>query len=259
MQKMSDTEKTKQIKQALVNHYSTRDAWVICFEVGNDTGAKHKGWADAVAMSVWPSRGYAIHGFEIKVSRSDFLKEMENPGKADVVGQHCDYWNLVTPSGLVQDSEVPEAWGLITLTAKGRLHTRRAPTKNKAAQINKGFMAALLRRRADHNTNGIHERYKHEIEEIKKQHAKEIEKKVEAAVRMIDRDKGETKAWIAEFEERLGMSFNVWESQDQIAQSLLLASSLMGDYGKLETCQEAAEELAKEIKQIMDGIRNGKS
>ena len=49
------------------------------------------------------------------------------------------------------------------------------------------------------------------------------------------------------------------KSPDEIAQSLLLALSLMGDHDKLETCQEAAAQLAAQIKQVLDGARNGKT
>src|SRR4051812_18306594 len=39
--------------------------------------------ADAIAMSVWPSRGLELHGFEVKVSRGDWLRELREPAKAE--------------------------------------------------------------------------------------------------------------------------------------------------------------------------------
>ena len=32
-------------------------------------------YADAIAMNLWPSRGLAVHGFEIKISRGDWQRE----------------------------------------------------------------------------------------------------------------------------------------------------------------------------------------
>lgn len=38
--------------------------------------------ADAMAMFLWPSRGLYMTGFEVKVSRADWKKELEQPEKA---------------------------------------------------------------------------------------------------------------------------------------------------------------------------------
>ena len=50
-------------------------AWLTLWEVRDATGYGASRSADAIAFGVWPSRGLSIVGFEIKSSRSDWLRE----------------------------------------------------------------------------------------------------------------------------------------------------------------------------------------
>jgi len=47
----------------------------IVYEVAQSTGARAHRHLDAVAMELWPSRGLAIHGIEIKVNLYDWRRE----------------------------------------------------------------------------------------------------------------------------------------------------------------------------------------
>lgn len=104
--------------------------------------------ADAIAVSLWPSRGIEVYGFEIKVSRGDWLREKKNPAKAEEIGQFCDRWYLVVSDPeIAPPEEVPPAWGI--LAAKGdRLRVVRVAQQLKAKPMDKFFVAAILRRAA---------------------------------------------------------------------------------------------------------------
>lgn len=101
--------------------------------------------ADAIAVSLWPSRGIEITGFEIKVDRGDWLREKKNPEKAEEIAQFCDRWFLViSDPAIAPVHEVPPNWGI--LCAKGnRLTMVRAAGLLKAAPMDKFFMAAIFR------------------------------------------------------------------------------------------------------------------
>lgn len=122
------------------------DAWAFLEQVGNATGYGTDRHADAIAMSLWPSRGLTLHGFEVKVSRSDWKRELEKPGKAEPIAAYCDYWTVVAPKGIVPPFEVPTTWGLVEVDDKGRTRTAKKPEKLKAAPIDRGFVAAILRK-----------------------------------------------------------------------------------------------------------------
>src|ERR1019366_7824171 len=60
--------------------------------------------ADALAMSLWASQGMYLHGFEVKVSRSDWVREIKSPEKADEIAKFCDrWWVAVSDDSVVRD------------------------------------------------------------------------------------------------------------------------------------------------------------
>ena len=63
----------------------------------------------------------ALWGFEMKVSRSDWLKELRQPEKAESIMRYCNYWGLVVPNkDIVKAGELPETWGMY-VAQKNRL------------------------------------------------------------------------------------------------------------------------------------------
>ncbi|MGD3153869.1 hypothetical protein [Tsukamurella tyrosinosolvens] len=81
--------------------------------------------ADYIVLDTYASN--ELIGFEVKVSRSDWLAELRDPRKADVWRKHCYRWYLVVPdAGIVRD-DLPAGWGLIAHGSGGLRVTRRAP------------------------------------------------------------------------------------------------------------------------------------
>lgn len=100
--------------------------------------------ADALAIDLWPSAGHCIHGFEVKVSRSDWLHELADPTKADAFKRYVHHWWLVVPdAGIVRD-DLPEGWGLLVVSGNGLRVKRRAP-KHQPEPMPLGLTAAWLR------------------------------------------------------------------------------------------------------------------
>jgi hypothetical protein len=138
---------------ALLRQRYAAPAWAFFENVADGTGGAANRYADGLAMSLWPSRGLTIEGFEVKVSRQDVVRELETPQKADAVGRYCDAWWLVVGSAsLVAIDELPGAWGLLVPTKiRGVISLRAAkaaaPLEPRA--IDRKFLAALLRRTAE--------------------------------------------------------------------------------------------------------------
>jgi hypothetical protein len=137
--------KTSEVRELLRKRYPS-DAWALMWEVADGTGAAQRRWADAVAMGLWPSRGLHLHGFEIKVSRSDWVKELQSPEKAEAVAQYCDYWWLVVGDNkIVKMGELPPLWGMLAPNSRGDLYVAKPAVKLPAKPITPVFLAALLR------------------------------------------------------------------------------------------------------------------
>ena len=106
-------------------------------------------YADGVAMNLFPSRGMEVHGFEIKVDRRDWLRELKAPKKADALARYCDRWWIVVPDDqVVKDGELPPTWGLLRAAGKALRADVQAP-KLEAEPPARGFVATLLRRSHD--------------------------------------------------------------------------------------------------------------
>ena len=69
--------------------------------------------ADFIAIDKYSS-SQAIHGHEVKVSRSDWLTELRDLSKSERVKRFCDFWWLVvSDASILKDGELPEGWGLL--------------------------------------------------------------------------------------------------------------------------------------------------
>ncbi|QIV65781.1 hypothetical protein Cp1R7AA1_177 [Mesorhizobium phage Cp1R7A-A1] len=138
--------KTSDINAALRRYFKTTE-YALMFEVSNSTGSNARRHADAIAMNLWPSRGLLIEGIEVKVSRSDWRRELGDPAKAELIAQYCDKWWVVTPENIVHDHELPALWGHMIVSDSGVVRVKKpAPKKNGVKPLDRAFAAAMLRR-----------------------------------------------------------------------------------------------------------------
>jgi hypothetical protein len=82
---------------------------------------------DFLAVATWQSKGFDVHGHEIKASRSDWLRELKKPGKAIYSMARCDYWWLVAPRNVARPEEIPHGWGFIEVGVNGCKVIHKAP------------------------------------------------------------------------------------------------------------------------------------
>jgi hypothetical protein len=75
--------------------------------------------AAAMALGLWKSRGHELHGFEVKVNRSDWRSELADPAKAEGWCEIVDRWWIVAPRGVVPRDELPATGGLLETGARG--------------------------------------------------------------------------------------------------------------------------------------------
>lgn len=202
-------------------------------------------------MGIWPSNGHLIHGFEIKVSRGDFLNEMKDPTKAQAVFQFCDRWSLVTPSGLVKADELPAPWGLMTFDGKS-LRTVKAAPPLDPVPLTAGFVAAMLRRAGEADEKMITAAVAAERERAYEGHRKAVQEAVARDRKnrqtTADREMEELNAYRAIFP---GMS--KWEIEG-LAPFLKAAKTLGSPegYSALRNAIQVIEKSAAELRSIVD-------
>lgn len=192
-----------------------RSEYVVLEEVSNaDTSRR----ADAIAIALWKSRGFVMHGFERKASRSDWLRELKDPGKAESMFGLCDFWWLVVnDEEIVKDGELPVGWGLLVLGQNGLRKKVEAPRLTPGERPWQ-FICRLLRRCQDEITategrcNGKVEMDRHDIKnEVRDELTAEHEKQIEQAEQRVTA----TNKTIRDIEVELGVQFRGWNSRDE--------------------------------------------
>lgn len=108
---------TRELLDRLQRHYIKPGAplpgGIFLPEVGWN-GASGGG-CDAIYVGFTSTSGRILVGHELKVSRADWLNELNKPGKADPWADQChEWWLVVNDPAIVHDGELPAHWGLMT-------------------------------------------------------------------------------------------------------------------------------------------------
>ena len=122
--------------QVLLENRHSKDVYVSECKGGPSWGATHMrldGWA---MKKSWANP--MLTGYEIKVSRADFLKDDK---WMNYLG-YCNQFYFVCPVGVIKPEECPEQAGLLHVTSTGsRLYTKKkAPTRDS----NEGEVMLLM-------------------------------------------------------------------------------------------------------------------
>ncbi|WP_066681647.1 hypothetical protein [Sphingomonas sp. CCH9-E2] len=181
--------RSSDVRAALARKFCAPE-YALFYEVGDATGGRARRWADAIAMGLWPSRGIALQGFEIKVSRSDWLNELRQPAKAEAIARYCRYWWIVTPPDLVREGELPERWGHYEVRGNGLKVVRAAPPLDPVP-VSPEFLAALLRRSDEHARSTVREAIEKAMVDERAAIGKRIEDEVKRRTRAAT-DRAET-------------------------------------------------------------------
>lgn len=211
--------------------------WACFEEVADATGVQASRRADAVAMSLWPSRGLIVRGFEIKVSRGDYKREAADPSKAEAIARYCDEWWMVTPEGLIREpeTELPPAWGLMVPGKGDGLRVVRKAERTEAAPLSRAFLAAVLRAADKKLREGLagyvrREDIAGELEKARERGAASVPSEVERIKRNLER----AEAALKEFHETTGLDLvdGGWRSEGKtIGLQAKLGAAILGRWG----------------------------
>lgn len=206
----------KDMENHLAERYCDSRQWVFLTQVRSSTGGASR-VADAMAFNMYGSTGYEILGFEIKVSRSDFLSELKQMSKSDEIMSYCDKWYLVVPdAAMVKEGELPKNWGLLVLGKDGKLTQKVRAIATKKEPMPDYFIASILRRGGD------------EVERIRSQYIKreDIAGEIEAARKrgyedargyngkQTEESLKRLREYVQEFEKASGISLEEWRGKE---------------------------------------------
>jgi hypothetical protein len=104
---------------------------------------------DALYVGFFASRGHQMIGHELKISRADWLHELDNPGKSESWSSNCHGYILVlADASIIRDEhEVPQDWGIMVPgKSKTRMEILRSPVIHPERTPSWGTMHSVLKR-----------------------------------------------------------------------------------------------------------------
>lgn len=223
--------------------------WALFFEVGDATGGRHNRWADAVAINLYPSRGLEINGFEIKVSRGDWLRELKNPEKSAPVQRYCDRWWIVCPPAVIAPGELPPTWGHYEIQPGGKIRQVVAAPKLTAQPVTRDFVAAMLRRASEVDSGLVEAAVNVEIKRLRDSDEKRIAREIELRTSHTT----ELKARIDEIESVSGVQINRWCNSEEIGKAVrvVMTSGVLKTYGGVHALREHADRIIKQCDEAL--------
>ncbi|MBB2981802.1 hypothetical protein [Paraburkholderia tropica] len=240
--------KTHDVRAALRSRFCAPE-WALFFEVGDATGGRHNRWADAVAINLYPSRGLEIHGFEIKVSRSDWLRELKNPEKSAPVQQYCDRWWIVCPAGVIVPGELPPTWGQYEIQAGGKIRQITAAPKLSAQPVTRTFVAAMLRRASEADEGLVEAAVSAEVQRLRDGDEKRIAREIESRTSHVT----DLQAQIEQIERVSGIKIHRWGNSEEIGKAVraVMASGVLKSYGGMNAVREHAASIVKQCDEAL--------
>lgn len=117
---------------------------VVLEQVPNGTGGFQSRWIDVAVFQMWPSKGLTRSAFEIKISRSDFIHELQQPEK-HLWCKECfhEFW-FVAPKDVIQIEELPAYAGWMCPQGT-RLCIKKHATRNDSPRLDDKLLAAFMR------------------------------------------------------------------------------------------------------------------
>jgi hypothetical protein len=246
---------TAELQDLLAARYP-RDRYALFFNVPDAIGMDANRRADAIAVGLWRSVGRAFEGFELKVSRSDWLRELAQVEKADPFIEHCDRWWLVTADAeIAKLEELPACWGWLAAGKAGLRVHKPAPLKpQQPATIDRRFALGLMRKLQDAIMESP------EVRQALARNEAAAEEQIAMRVRQELARNGcaQAVARIEAFEKASGMKLEDWRLGDVGELALRIARYHDQGYGsvtrRLKYQEEELERLRKQTKDLREAL-----
>lgn len=222
---VADSMMTSSNIRRLMERKYCQPEWALFHEVADATGMARRR-ADAIAVNLWESRGLGIHGFEIKVSRADWQREIRAPEKAETIIRNCDHWWIVAPKGVVWEGELPPTWGLYEVDGRGLTCRIKAPKlPNQHVDGVRPFLASLLRRADQQSGEELARKVREETAAIRARANEDAERQARERTRNYDG----LKAQVDAFEKQAGIKISEYVGGDTLGKAVALVQLIGGE------------------------------
>lgn len=227
------------------------EAFAFFTEVANGTGGHCSRHADAMVMGLWPSRGLHLQGFELKASRADWLRELQNPAKADAIANYCDYWwVVVAKAAFVADGELPKTWGMMAADS-GKLKIIVDAPKLEPKPVSRAFLAAICRKASEQSVD------RDAIEKAARDGRAQGVAEAKAMTASAKREHERLAERVRLFEEAAGIEIDTWKPAAEIGKAVRLILQGSRPMDAIMGIRNAAQRVVDDIDKAISG--NGDS
>lgn len=131
---------------AIEDRYMRDIGWVMLREwQPGSTRESHGRRIDAFLFNRLGMRAKERIAFEVKRSRADFKKELEDPTKSEPTMRFATEFFFVCPTGIIKPEEVPDPYGLIYIGNEGATRIRKHAVKLPDNPPSWGLVGAIIR------------------------------------------------------------------------------------------------------------------
>lgn len=147
----------KFIRKAIRKKFSSYRQYVVleevCLTTGFDKGLPPRR-IDMIVADCFECNGFAIEGIEIKISKSDLMRELKDSEKHEVFFGNIDFYSIAAPTDLLKENKalIPEEWGMLGIDEQGSAKYIRKPKPiasefwwEEQRTVRKGFFASCMR------------------------------------------------------------------------------------------------------------------
>jgi hypothetical protein len=129
--------------------------------------------ADAVHIGLWQSRGAGrIDVCELKVSRADFRRELDDPQKAEAWWPYSTTFSIVSPGvDITPPEELPPGWGLMVPGPRGRRFKTVVKPEEREPNLSIGLLMTLLKNTETTRVNDL----RMQEQQMREQHYKQVQ------------------------------------------------------------------------------------
>ena len=241
-------DSTEAIYKLLGDRYSGPE-WAYLMEVPDGTGMKKQRTADAIAIGLWSKNAGQFHGFEVKSSRSDWQKELQEPYKSQSWRKVVTSFWLVAGRGVAKLEEVPPDWGFLEVANNGEsLKIRKQPLHVARESVPLNYVGAMVRRAAEEMPHAVREQLRDVDGQLRKSYnnGRDAEKKIASWI--VQRNE-QLEAIMQNLTQLLGRSPEYLKADDMTVMLLKAAQS-----GRLSNVSNAMSNVLNSIKHFKDGI-----
>lgn len=222
--------------------------YVAAIQVNNGAGFAYRRTLDVIVFDTWPSAGLKLHGLEIKISKHDLRRELQNTQKFADWEDHLDQFSIVAPKGLVDLKLLPPKWGLYVNDDKSGLRARRKPLMlhaGKRPQMSRSIAAAFVRALVDRSLSS---------EALSAEFTRGYDRGKDDAEYKGRADKNrvtELERAINEFEDASGVRISTWQG-DKIGEAVKLITD--GGIGRRIRYSPNIRTLAEQLLKLADEL-----